>query len=117
MIIGNLTYEEAMAYPEPKEIYVEGSDVYVLTEGDMSRQPNPVPQDVTADQARIALLEAGLLDTLNDYIAQSTDDELKIRWEYGAKLQRSSTYIAAVAVALGLTDAQLDELFIRASQK
>jgi hypothetical protein len=116
-IISDLTYEQALEYPEPKEIYVDGEVVYVYTEDDMSSQPNPVPQQVDAHQARIALLEAGLLDEVNAYIASSSDDELKIRWEYGGKLLRNSQYVAAVAVAIGLSDAQLDELFIRAAQK
>ncbi|SFJ00206.1 hypothetical protein [Nitrosomonas sp. Nm34] len=116
-IIDDLTYEQALAYPEPKEIVVDESGIYVFTEEDMSSQPNPVPQEVSAHQARIALLEAGLLDMVNDYIDQSNDTELKIRWEYGGKLVRNSPYIAAVTVALGLTDEQLDELFIRAAQK
>ncbi|WP_430229934.1 hypothetical protein [Nitrosomonas communis] len=117
MIITDLTYEEALALPDPKEIYIDGEMVYVYTEDDIPNQPITVPQEVQAHQARIALFEAGLLDEVNAYIASSNDDELKIRWEYGGKLLRNSQYVAAVAVALGLTDEQLDELFIRAAQK
>ncbi|SFM92885.1 hypothetical protein [Nitrosomonas communis] len=116
-IITDLTYEQALEYPEPRDILVDESGIYVLTEEHITPRLNPVPQEINADQARLALLEAGLLDVVNQYIAQSNDDELKIRWEYGGKLLRNSPYIASAAVALGLTDAQLDELFIRAAQK
>lgn len=117
MSITILTFEEALAHPDPKEIIVDGGDVYVLTGEDMSSQSNPVPNEINADQARLALLDAGLLSTVNDYVAQSSNDDLKIRWEYGGKLHRNSPYIASAGMALGLSDSQLDELFIRAAQK
>lgn len=117
MIITNLTYEEALALPEPKEIYVDETGVYVYTEEHMSPRPNPVPQEVYADQARNALRDAGLLDAVDQYIAQSNDVELKTRWEFRGVFRRDSASVAAISTALGLTDAQVDELFIRAASK
>lgn len=116
-IITDLTYEAALAYPEPKDIYVDETGVYVYTEEHLSPRPNPVPREVEGYQAKLALLEAGLLGMVDQYITSSSDEELKIRWRYGSKLRRDSSYISAAAVALGLTDEQLDELFIRAAQK
>lgn len=115
-IINNLTYEQALEYPEPRDILVDESGIYVLTEEHMSPRPNSVPQEVEAYQAKLALLEAGLLQDAIDYANSSEDEELKIRFE-GGKFRRDSAYIAAYASSRGLTEEQIDELFIRAAQK
>lgn len=115
-IINDLTYEQALEYPEPKEILVDESGIYVLTEEDMTHRSNLVPQEVEAYQAKLALLEAGLLQDAIDYTNTSENEELKIRFE-GGKFRRDSAYIAAYAASRGLSEAQIDELFIRAAHK
>lgn len=116
-IIDGLTYEQAIDYPEPRDILFDESGIYVLTDADMISRPNPVPQEVEADQMRLALLDAGLLQDAIDYVAASNDEELRIKFEYRGKWSRDSTAIAAYAAARGLTEEQVDELFIRAASK
>lgn len=72
---------------------------------------------VTMRQARLALLEQGLLATVDGAIAASTDEELKIEWEYAMDVKRSWTSLIALATALGMTDTQLDDLFTLAASK
>jgi len=79
--------------------------------------PIPVPSQVTMRQARLALLGAGLLSQVNAAIASlpSPDKEAaEIEWEYAAVVQRNSGLVPAMAQALGMTNAQLDALFIAA---
>ena len=75
----------------------------------------PVPGSVTAFQARAALLAAGLLDEVEAAVA-AADRLTQTAWEYAQAFERTSPTIAALAAALGLTDAQLDDLF-RAAAK
>ncbi|MDR1350850.1 MAG: hypothetical protein LBJ59_08785 [Zoogloeaceae bacterium] len=79
-------------------------------------EPEPgVPQSVTMRQARLALLGAGLLDAVNAAIAGMASVEGKaaqIEWEFAQEVRRDNPLFAALSAQMGLSDAQLDELFI-----
>lgn len=70
-----------------------------------------IPISLTMAQARIALLDAGLLDTVESGIAQMPR-AAQIKWEFAATVERSDSLTQALAAALGLTDPQLDALFV-----
>ena len=76
--------------------------------------PTPVPHSVTMRQARLALLAAGLLDLVETAIA-GAGPAAKIEWDYATEVQRSAGLVPAMATALGLTDEQIDALFVTAS--
>ena len=76
--------------------------------------PTPIPQSVTMRQARLALLAAGLLDLVETAIA-SAGPAAKIEWDYATEVQRGSGWVPAMATALGMTDAQIDALFVQAA--
>ncbi len=80
----------------------------------------PVPQSVTMRQARLALLGAGLLDDVDAAIAAIPDPvqrkAAQIEWEYAAIVERNSALIQQLAPALGMTEAQMDELFVVAAR-
>lgn len=79
--------------------------------------PPPVPFQVTMRQARLALLGSGLLSQVDAAIASLPSPQKEaalIEWEYAAVVQRNSGLVPAMAQALGMTDAQLDALFIAA---
>lgn len=71
----------------------------------------PVPQSVTRFQARGALLLAGLLDGVETAMAACSDEMAKLAWQYAQEFRRDSPTIAVMAAAIGITDAQLDDLF------
>ena len=81
---------------------------------DEMRARSPVPKSVSMRQARLALLGAGLLDTVETAIAGAGPAAV-IEWEYAQEVQRSSGLVPAMATALGLTDAQIDALFVTAA--
>jgi hypothetical protein len=78
-----------------------------------------VPESVTMRQARLALLSAGLLGQVEAIIAAmpgTEGDAARIEWEYAATVERGNPLFAALAPALGLTDADIDQLFIAAAR-
>lgn len=111
MIRTDLTYEEAVLLPDPKEIWLNGSSVIVDT-----NPPKKVPEQVFNYQARLALEDAGLLATINTAINNSTND-IKTRFDKADVWYRNSPHVLAVASQLGWTSDQLDNLFIAASKK
>jgi hypothetical protein len=72
--------------------------------------PEPVPEAVTPRQARLALLGAGLLDTVEATIAAGSRAD-QITWEFAVDVRRDYSMIANLGTALGLTSAQIDDLF------
>ena len=78
-----------------------------------------VPTVVTMRQARLALLQAGLLAQVDAAIAALEDpaqrQAVQIEWEYAAEVDMTHPWVQALATALDLTEAQLDALFTLAS--
>lgn len=78
-----------------------------------------VPFAVSMRQGRLALLAAGLLDAVDAGIAGIVNPverrAAQIDWEYATEIRRDSPLIASLGPALGLSEAQIDELFIAAA--
>ena len=70
-----------------------------------------LPSVVTMRQARLALLQSGLLDTVETAITNGTDEAMKIEWEYATDVRRDWASLIALTETLGMTAEQLDELF------
>lgn len=82
-------------------------------------QPMPVPQHVTMRQARLALLGAGLLAGIEaaiNALPSPQKEAARIEWEYSQEVQRHNGFVSALAPVLGLSDGQIDALFIAAAQ-
>ena len=78
-----------------------------------------VPRAVTMRQARLALLGAGKLadvDAAINGMSEPTKSAARIEWEYSGEVQRHNGFVAALGPALGLTEAQIDALFIAAAK-
>lgn len=89
------------------------------TVGDWVPPPATIrpPEVVSMRQARRALRAAGLLGTVDAAIAAlpgTEGDDARIDWEFATEVRRDSPLIAQLAPALGLSDAQLDGLFVAA---
>ena len=81
---------------------------------------NPVPQIVFMRQARLALLEVGLLDNIEQIInllPEPLKSEARIEWEYATEVRRDWPTLNQIADHLNLTSEYVDELFILASTK
>jgi len=78
--------------------------------------PAPPVTQVTAYQAKIQLSRSGLYDSVVTTVNTSDNPELKVAWEVATSFERNSPFILALQPELGLTDAQVDDLFQQASQ-
>ena len=97
-----------------EEMIAEVEATYVPPEP----QPIPVPQQITRAQGKAALIIQGLWGAALDYVAAIQDPTQRalanvalhdtLTWE------RSSPFLNAVVNGLGMTDEQLDALFIQA---
>lgn len=77
-----------------------------------------VPETVSMGQARIALHRAGLLTQVDTAIASLPDQlrvEAELAWQYSNEVERHNGLVSMLAPALGLSEEQLDQLFITAA--
>lgn len=74
----------------------------------------PVPYEVTNFQARAALMASGQF-TLVDTAIKAVGGVALQAWEYANNITRNGALVNSMAVSLGLTEEELDNLFIEAS--
>jgi hypothetical protein len=73
--------------------------------------PPEVPFSISALQARKALRAAGLREAVEEWV-QAQDAAIIDEWEYATQVERTNTWLSAGAASLGLTEEQIDGLFI-----
>lgn len=76
--------------------------------------PEPIPKVISMRQARLQLLEVGLLDDVEALV--SRDRKWQIEWEYATEVERISPLIESVKATMSLTDEQIDDMFLSASK-
>lgn len=83
--------------------------------------PEPViavPESVTMRQARIALSRTGLIPAVEqalEVMQGQEGEEARIEWEYSQEVYRNKPFVIQLGATLGLSEEQVDELFISAS--
>ncbi len=75
---------------------------------------NAVPIKITRLQAKLQLLEIGLLDEVEELVKQ--DRKVELYWKEAQSIERNHPILNQMVTALGLTSEQLDNLFIEASK-
>lgn len=90
------------------------SPLSVWQDGQWQTPAAPAPEIVTPRQARLALHQADLLDSVKAAMDEA-DEATRIEWEYATTFERSSPVVAVMSATLGLTEAQLDDLFTLAA--
>jgi hypothetical protein len=91
----------------------------LIAEVEANIQPTPepapyIPSIVSMRQARLALLQVGLLSTVSAAIAAGGEAD-QIEWEYAAEVNRNQPLVQNMKAGLGLSDTDLDNLFIMAA--
>ena len=77
-----------------------------------------VPASITMRQARLCLHAHGLLASVQpaiDSLAEPQKTRAQIEWDYSSTVERYREFVQMIGAGLGLTDQQLDELFIEAA--
>ena len=79
-----------------------------------------IPENVSARQIRLWLIQHGVsLSQVDAAIASIPDqlqrDRVQVEWEYAPYVERSHPMLVPLALALGLTEQQVDQAFIEAA--
>lgn len=112
------TLEEAQNYLNANQ----GLSIEEITIPDQQEKPL-VPDYVTRRQFKLVLLQLGKLNdvlnfienTLPGLVSASEYSVIKIFWEESLHFERNNVYLNQLAPALGLSQEDLDNLFILAS--
>ena len=73
-----------------------------------------VPSSITMRQARLYLYSVDKLEDVEAMV--QTRKDWQIEWEYTSEVERSSLLISTIKDKLGLSDIEVDEMFIAASK-
>lgn len=79
--------------------------------------PSNVPYIITMRQVRIALARSGLISSIEtalSAIPEPHQTEARIEWEYGHEIRRDHPLLIEIQSSLGITDEEVDNLFILA---
>lgn len=76
--------------------------------------PPPVPASVTRRQMKLALLQMGLLDAVENAVVAANDRALQISWADALDFQRDHAFVLQMAALLGKSPAEVDALFLLA---
>ena len=105
---GLITFDPAM--PEDKK-----ADVLAAYDAhDPSAELPVIAPSVSPRQIRQALTATGLRDQVEYAVTQGTQD-LKDCYEYSTEFERDNAQVTAMGQALGVSDAQLDDLWALAA--
>ena len=124
MRIMNWKYTDAtqtVAYRVLDDGRMESRLVSALPEGTVIdpyvAPPPPIPQSVTRFQALATLAAGGWLDVVHTYMdALPRNNVQRLAFENATDWERTSPTVNALAAMLGLTDTEVDDLFIAAAQ-
>lgn len=125
-VVTNVLVADAATYPaDPGSFLVDvdienippiGSTYDAVTGQFTPTLPSiPVPEAVTPRQVRLLLLQQGLLDQVEIIISQQ-DRATQITWEFAIEFRRDDPLLNNLAQQLNLTEEQVDQFFIAASQ-
>ena len=113
---GRVVLEEPLMVEAAESKYQFALDAWVEAKRVSELPVSPLPiTTVTMRQARLALLQSGLLATIETAITTGTDEAMKIEWEYATEVKRDWSSLVTLAETLGMTSQELDDLFQLAS--
>lgn len=95
-----------------------------VTAGEHIAEPVPkmlkdVPRVITMRQARRFLHEKGLLVSVQqaiDSLEEPPRIAAQIEWDYSSTMERHNTFVAMISGYLGMTNDEVDDMFIEASK-
>ncbi|MGE4501992.1 MAG: hypothetical protein AB7D03_03880 [Thiomicrospira sp.] len=111
-------YDVPLAYRYDDGVWVvEDSQLindYITAQNQYVGAYNQVPPTISARQARLALLSIDKLadvDTALAALPSPQREQAQVEWEYASQIERQHPFVTALGTALGMDDAQIDDLF------
>ena len=89
---------------------MEHEDAVVETHEEWALRKRRESMKVTRFQAKAAMIQAGLLDDIQEVIDASEDPMVALAWSE-AGFERLSPFVMQMQAAIGMTHNQLDDLF------
>ena len=106
---------EEVEQPKQEGFYaVEVAPINNKQTWELREIPKEVPQEITPLQSKLQLLEIGLLDEAEALV--TADRRVQLYWEYASVIERDNEILLMMATSLGMTEEQLDDLFIKGSK-
>lgn len=97
-------------------------DAYTLFDGDvwtvfydLPKAQHEIVYEVSDLQIRLALIQAGLFDAVEAWVNASTDKAIHVWWDRALRFQRDNPMVLQAAQALGVSDDQLNQLWLLAA--
>lgn len=93
-------------------------DGELLTREQALARTRPAPKELPQWRVRAVLQSEGLLeqvDALIESLPSPDGDVVRTAWHYGAAVARHGPTVLSLAPALGLSDAQIDDMFRQAA--
>lgn len=92
---------------------------YYWNNGEWIRYPQIIPENISARQIRLWLINNGIQliqveDAINNIEDPIIRETIKVEWEYAPYVERNHPMLVPLAQALGLTEQQIDTAFIQA---
>jgi|SRR5690606_8343115 len=103
--------------PSSYHYWSEEDGVWVLDEEEDRK--SKIPRIITMRQARLQLHKVGLLTSVDEAIESLPEPPriaARIEWEYSSTMERNKEFVTLVGGALGLTDDEIDDMFIEAAK-
>lgn len=105
------------------ELHINGLFVSETQAMDMGLIPDTrtvdVPESITMRQCRLSLLDLKLLPLVDQAInslPSPQKEQAQIEWEYASEVRRDNPLISKLMQALGMDEAELDNLFIEGAK-
>lgn len=105
---GVVSYQYEQLRLEP---YTDNETIELLV---AQRKEELKPKELTPRQARLILLQYGLLDDIEELV--KTNKPISIWWEYSLDIQRNDERLLEFATIAGITSEQLDTMFLEGSK-
>lgn len=112
-----LGYETLIEVEQPKQdgfYAIEVAPINNTQTWELVANSIVVPESITPLQAKLQLLEIGLLDEVEAMV--TADKKVQLYWEYASTIERDNEILLSMANSLGLTSGQVDDMFIEASK-
>ena len=90
-----------------------------LPDGLFGAPLDPVPREITMRQARLVLHAAGKLAAVEAAVSAMPEpprEAARITWDYSQTVERRNPFVVMLAAQLGMSDADLDALFVAAAE-